>query len=109
MRVIPGPADILHSRGVCWSSTSGLQDVIYADLIGVSLIGSSSSHMCWEGARESIKGSLHIMSIFFHLLSATPSPPYILGSQDTGMRWQPLLRILTVGILLKPDKMVPCA
>lgn len=103
-------SDILHSGGVCLSPTSGLRDVIYADLIGVGLIGSSSSHMCWEGARESIKGSLHIMSVFLHLLSATPSPPlHFREPGHSGMRWEPFLGILTMRILLKPDKMVACA
>lgn len=103
-------SDILHSGGVCLSPTSGLRDVIYADLIGVGLIGSSSSHMCWEGARESIKGSLHIMGIFLHLLSATPSPPlHFREPGHSGMRWEPFLGILTMGTLLKPDKTVTCA
>lgn len=93
-------SDIFCHRGVCLSPTSGLQDVIYADLIGVGLIGSSSSHMCWEGARESIKGSLHIMGIFLHLLSAAPHVHF----QEPGhssMRWKYFPRVLTMGTLLK--------
>lgn len=93
-------SDIFCHRGVCLSPTSGLQDVIYADLIGVGLIGSSSSHMCWEGARESIKGSLHIMGIFLHLLSAAPHVHF----QEPGhssMRWKYFPRVLTMGTPLK--------
>lgn len=79
----PASPDVLRSGGVCPSLTSGLRDVIYADLIGVGLIGSSSSHMCWERARESIKGSLHITGIF-PISSLLPLPlPYNLGSRDT--------------------------
>lgn len=98
-------SDILLSRGVCLSPTSGLQDVIYAALIGVGLIGSPSSHMCWEGARESIKGSLHITGGFLHLLAATSSPPlYFREPGHSSMRWE-----LFLGIPMKPDKMVVCA
>lgn len=93
-------SDIFCHRGVCPSPTSGLRDVIYADLIGVGLIGSSSSHMCWEGARESIKGSLHITGIFLHLLSAAPHV-HFREPGHSSMRWEYLLRVLTMGTLLE--------